>query len=65
MKISQKGLYALQALISLADRYDGKIATRIHDIASADGLPEKQYTVLELDFLRGLGAPHGLVHVRL
>jgi Rrf2 family protein len=54
MKVSQKGLYALQALISLADAYDGKSATKIHDIAAADGLPEKflELILLELKHAR-------------
>jgi Rrf2 family protein len=54
MKVSQKGLYALQALISLAHGYDGKGATRIHDIAAADGLPEKflELILLELKHAR-------------
>jgi predicted transcriptional regulator len=52
--LSQKSLYALQALISLAGRYDGKSATKIHDIAAADGLPEKflELILLELKHAR-------------
>lgn len=41
MKVSQKGSYALQALALLAHRFDGKSPTKIHDIATADGFPEK------------------------
>jgi Rrf2 family protein len=54
MKVSQKGLYALQALILLAGRYNGKNATKIHDIAAADGLPEKflELILLELKHAR-------------
>ena len=40
MKISQKGLYALQAMMMLARRYD-QGAIRIRDIAYEEGLPEK------------------------
>jgi Rrf2 family transcriptional regulator, cysteine metabolism repressor len=40
MKISQKGLYALQALMMLARRYN-QGAIRIRDIAYEEGLPEK------------------------
>jgi Rrf2 family protein len=40
MKISQKGLYALQAMTMLARRYD-QGAIRIRDIAYEEGLPEK------------------------
>ena len=54
MKVSQKGLYALQSLIFLAGRDDGKSATRIRDIAAADGLPEKflELILLELKHAR-------------
>jgi Rrf2 family protein len=40
MKISQKGLYALQAMMMLARRYE-QGAIRIRDIAYEEGLPEK------------------------
>ena len=54
MKVSQKGLYALQSLIFLAGHYDGKSATKIRDIAAADGLPEKflELILLELKHAR-------------
>jgi Rrf2 family protein len=54
MKVSQKGLYALQALIFLAGRYDGKGPIKIYDIAAADGLPEKflELILLELKHAR-------------
>ncbi len=40
MKISQRGLYALQALLCLAAHYEkGRISTR--DIAEREGIPEK------------------------
>ncbi|HTR67252.1 MAG TPA: Rrf2 family transcriptional regulator [Terriglobales bacterium] len=40
MKISQKGLYALQAMMMLARRYN-QGAIRIRDIAYEEALPEK------------------------
>ena len=40
MKVSQKGLYALQALIMLA-RHDNEGAIKIRDIAYEENLPEK------------------------
>jgi Rrf2 family protein len=54
MKVSQKGLYALQALILLAHRFDGKSATKIREIAAADELPEKflELILLELKHAR-------------
>ena len=41
MKISQKGLYALQALMMLARHYN-QGAIRIRDIAYEEELPEKR-----------------------
>ena len=54
MKASQKGWYALQASTSLAHRFDGKSPTKIHDIATADVLPEKflEFVLLELKHTR-------------
>jgi Rrf2 family protein len=54
MKVSQKGLYALQALTFLARRFDGKSASRIHDIAVDEVLPEKflELILLELKHAR-------------
>lgn len=54
MKVSQKGLYALQALVFLAGCYDGKRATKIREIAAADYLPEKflELILLELKHAR-------------
>jgi Rrf2 family protein len=52
MKVSQKGLYALQALILLADRYDERNAVKIHDIAAADQLPEKFLELILLELKR-------------
>lgn len=40
MKISQRGLYALKALIHLAERWDGGIVPS-HEIAEREGIPEK------------------------
>jgi Rrf2 family cysteine metabolism transcriptional repressor len=53
MKISQKGLYALQALTFLARRY-GKGAIKIREIAAAEDLPEKflELILLELKHAR-------------
>jgi len=48
MKISQKGLYALQALMMLARHYDHG-AIRIRDIAYEEGLPEKFLELILLE----------------
>ena len=48
MKISQKGLYALQALMMLARRYQ-QGAIRIRDIAYEEGLPEKFLELILLE----------------
>lgn len=40
MKISKKGLYALEALTALAKDYPQR-PTKIHEIASSEGIPEK------------------------
>jgi Rrf2 family transcriptional regulator, cysteine metabolism repressor len=48
MKISQKGLYALQAMMMLARRYD-QGAIRIRDIAYEEGLPEKFLELILLE----------------
>jgi Rrf2 family protein len=48
MKISQKGLYALQALMMLARRYE-QGAIRIRDIAYEEGLPEKFLELILLE----------------
>jgi Rrf2 family protein len=40
MKISRRGLYALKALIHLAESYDTGLA-KIHEIADAEAIPEK------------------------
>jgi|SRR5579885_2822016 Rrf2 family protein len=48
MKISQKGLYALQAMMMLARRYN-QGAIRIRDIAYEEGLPEKFLELILLE----------------
>lgn len=48
MKISQKGLYALQALMMLARRYS-QGAIRIRDIAYEEELPEKFLELILLE----------------
>lgn len=40
MRISQRGLYALKALIHLAERWEGEIVPS-HEIAEREGIPEK------------------------
>ena len=48
MKISQKGLYAIQALMALA-RHHQQGAIRIRDIAYEEGLPEKFLELILLE----------------
>src|SRR5712672_4123761 len=48
MKISQKGLYALQALMMLTRRYN-QGAIRIRDIAYEENLPEKFLELILLE----------------
>lgn len=48
MKISQKGLYALQSLMMLARHHD-QGAIRIRDIASEEDLPEKFLELILLE----------------
>jgi Rrf2 family protein len=48
MRISQKGLYALQALMVLSRRYN-QGAIRIRDIAYEEGLPEKFLELILLE----------------
>src|SRR5450755_891694 len=60
MKISQKGLYALQAMMMLARHYNqGEI--RIRDIAYEEGLPEKflELILLELKNARIVDSVRG------
>jgi Rrf2 family protein len=53
MRISQKGLYALQATAMLA-RHHNQGPIRIHDIAAEESLPEKflELILLELKYAR-------------
>ena len=48
MRISQKGLYALQAMMMLARRYK-QGAVRIRDIAYEESLPEKFLELILLE----------------
>jgi len=52
MRISQRGLYALQALTLLARRHPGGV-TKIRDIAQEEQLPEKFLEAILLDLKRG------------
>jgi Rrf2 family protein len=60
MKISQKGLYALQALAMLARHY-GQGAIRVRDIAHEEQLPEKflELILLELKHARIVESTRG------
>jgi Rrf2 family protein len=60
MKISQKGLYALQALMMLA-RHHREGAIKIRDIAYEEGLPEKflELILLELKNARVVESVRG------
>jgi len=60
MKISQKGLYALQAMMMLA-RHADQGAIRIRDIAYEEGLPEKflELILLELKNARVVESVRG------
>ncbi len=40
MRISQRGLYALKALVHLAEA-EGRGLVKIHEIAEAEAIPEK------------------------
>lgn len=51
MRISQKGLYALQALTVLAQRYPSGVV-KIHDIAAEEDLPEKFLEAILLELKR-------------
>jgi len=48
MRISKKGLYALEAMMRLARDFEGGPAT-IHSIASSEGIPEKFLELILLD----------------
>src|SRR4029077_10114553 len=60
MKISQKGLYALQAMMMLARHYN-QGAIRIRDVAYEEGLPEKflELILLELKNARIVDSARG------
>src|ERR1700727_4060609 len=60
MKISQKGLYALQATMTLARRHD-QGAIKIRDIAAESDLPEKflELILLELKNARIVDSVRG------
>lgn len=60
MKISQKGLYALQALMTLARRHD-QGAIKIREIAAESDLPEKflELILLELKNARIVDSVRG------
>lgn len=51
MRISQKGLYALQALVVLARHYPGDVV-KIRDIAREEQLPEKFLEAILRDLKR-------------
>ncbi len=48
MRISRKGLYALEAMINLARHYRER-PTRIHEVASAELIPEKFLEAILVD----------------
>ncbi len=48
MKVSQKGLYALQAMMMLAHHYE-QGAIKIHDIATEEKLPEKFLEIILIE----------------
>jgi Rrf2 family protein len=52
MRISQKGLYAIQALVVLARHYPTGEVVRIHDIAEEESLPEKFLEAILRDLKR-------------
>src|SRR5580765_1622230 len=60
LKISQKGLYALQAMMTLARRYE-QGAIKIRDIAAESNLPEKflELILLELKNARIVDSVRG------
>jgi Rrf2 family protein len=51
MKISHKGLYALEGMINLARHYPGG-PTKIHDIASSESIPEKFLEAIMMELKR-------------
>ena len=61
MQISQKGLYALKALMHLTRRYSEERAVKIRQIAADDELPEKflELILLELKHARVVESVRG------
>lgn len=51
MKVSKKGLYALEAMIVLARKHP-QHSTRIHEIASSERIPEKFLELILLELKR-------------
>ena len=51
MRVSKKGLYALEALMVLANRYPKRV-TKIREIASAERIPEKFLELILLELKR-------------
>lgn len=51
MRISKKGLYALEALVVLAKNYPKRVA-KIREIASSEGIPEKFLELILLELKR-------------
>jgi len=51
MKVSKKGLYALEALMALAEHYPQR-PIRIRDIAQSEGISEKFLEAILLDLKR-------------
>ncbi|MBZ5513726.1 MAG: Rrf2 family transcriptional regulator [Acidobacteriia bacterium] len=51
MKISRKGLYALEAMMVLAKRHPDR-TTKIHEIASTEHIPEKFLELILLELKR-------------
>jgi Rrf2 family protein len=51
MRVSKKGLYALEALMVLAKRHPNH-TTKIREIASAEGIPEKFLELILLELKR-------------
>lgn len=52
MRISQRGLYALQALTVLAQRHSQGVVVKIRDIAAEERLPEKFLESILLELKR-------------
>jgi hypothetical protein len=57
MKISRRGLYALKALIHLAESYD-KGLVKIHEIADQEAIPEKFLESILVNLKNGHPRPH-------